>query len=113
MGPSQVEDANDGTATYGMHRADIVDFLAANLPQGIVHTGHRAVGFEESSGQARGKFANGHTIEADVVVGCDGIHSELRPYVFPPSKPVFHGTISDRGLVERERPPDWPMYPRL
>lgn len=27
----------------------------------------------------------------------------------PPSKPVFHGTISYRGLVPRERLPDWPM----
>jgi hypothetical protein len=30
-------------------------------------------------------------------------------FVFPPSKPVFHGTISYRGLVARERLPDWPM----
>ena len=51
------------------------------------------MGFEESGGKARVKFANGVTIEADVVVACDGIHSGLRPYVFPPSKPVFHGTI--------------------
>ena len=43
------------------------------------------------------------------MVAADGIHSELRPYVFPPSKPVFHGTISYRGLVPRERLPDWPM----
>ncbi len=55
------------------------------------------------------KFANGATAEADVVVAADGIHSELRPYVFPPSKPVFHGSISYRGLVARERLPDWPM----
>ena len=58
---------------------------------------------------ARVRFANGATVEADVVVAADGIHSELRPYVFPPSKPVFHGTISYRGLVARERLPDWPM----
>jgi len=29
--------------------------------------------------------------------------------VFPPSKPVFHGTLSYRGLIARERLPDWPM----
>src|SRR3954470_8925942 len=109
IAPVQVEDANGWNATYGMHRADIVDFLAANLPAGIVHTGHRAVGFEEISGKALVKFVNGNTIEADVVVAADGIHSELRPYVFPPSKPVFHGTISYRGLIPRERLPDWPM----
>ena len=109
IAPVQVEDASGWNATFGMHRADFVDFLAANLPAGIVHTGHRAVGFEQNTDVARVKFANGTTIEADVVVAADGIHSELRPYVFPPSKPVFHGTISYRGLITRERLPDWPM----
>ena len=109
IAPVQVADATGWNASFGMHRADVVDFLAANLPAGIVHTGHRAVGFEQNGDTARVKFANGAADEADVVVAADGIHSELRPYVFPPSKPVFHGTISYRGLVSRERLPDWPM----
>ena len=108
IAPVQVSDAA-GNACYGMHRADFVDFLAANLPAGVVHTGHRAVGFAQNRDTARVTFANGATVEADVVVAADGIHSELRPYVFPPSKPVFHGTVSYRGLVARERLPDWPM----
>jgi salicylate hydroxylase len=109
IAPVQVADASGWNATYGMHRADLVDFLAAALPADIVHTGHRATGFEQRGDKARVTFANGATAEADVVVAADGIHSELRPYVFPPSKPVFHGTISYRGLVTRERLPDWPM----
>jgi len=108
IAPVQVADASGWNATYGMHRADFVDFLAAHLPSGIVHTGHRATGFEQGPDKARVTFANGATIEADVVVGADGIHSELRPHVFPPSKPVFHGTVSYRGLVPIERLPDWP-----
>src|SRR5260221_3803826 len=109
IAPVQVTDTSGWNATFGMHRADLVDFLAANLPAGIVNTGHRATGFEQSGDTARVKFANGNTIEADVVVGADGMHSELRPNVFPPSKPVFHGTISYRGLVSPERLPDQPM----
>ena len=109
IAPVQVTDLHGWNATYGMHRADFVDFLAANLPAGVVHCGHRATGFEQSGDKARVTFANGATVEADAVVAADGIHSELRPYVFPPSKPVFHGTISYRGLVPRERLPDWPM----
>ena len=109
IAPVQVSDAAGWNATFGMHRADLVDFLAANLPAGIVHAGHRAIGIEQNGDVARVKFANGATAEADAVVAADGIHSELRPYVFPPSKPVFHGTISYRGLVSRERLPDWPM----
>ena len=109
IAPAQVSDASGWNATFGMHRADFVDFLAANLPAGIVHSGHRAIGFEQNCDVARVKFANGATAEADVVIAADGIHSELRPYVFPPSQPVFHGTVSYRGLVSHERLPHWPM----
>jgi salicylate hydroxylase len=109
IAPVQVTDLYGWNATFGMHRADLVDFLAAALPPGVVHCDHRGIAFEQVADVARVKFANGATAEADVVVAADGIHSELRPYVFPPSKPVFHGNISYRGLVSRERLPDWPM----
>ena len=44
----------------------------------------------------------------DTLIAADGIHSELRPHVFPPSQPVFHGSVAYRGLVPHERLPDWP-----
>ena len=109
IGPVQVTDANGWNAAFGMHRADFVDFLGAHLPAGIVHTGHRAIGFEQNDDVARVNFANGAVVEAEIVVAADGIHSEMRPHVFPPSTPVFHGTISYRGLVPHERLPGWPM----
>jgi len=109
IAPVQVTDASGWNACFGMHRADFVDLLAANLPAGIVRTGHRAVGFEQDADVARVRFDNGAVAEAEVVVGADGIHSALQPYVVPPSKPVFHGTLSYRGLVPHERLPDWPM----
>jgi len=109
IAPVQVTDSSGWNANFGMHRADLVNFLAAAIPPGVVNCGHRAVDFEQTADVARVKFANGATAEADVVVAADGIHSELRPFVFPPSKPVFHGTISYRGLVPGERLPNWPM----
>jgi salicylate hydroxylase len=109
IAPVQVTDASGWNANFGMHRADLIDFLAAALPADVVRCGHRAIGFEQAGNVARVRFANGAVAEGAVVVGADGIHSELRPHVFPPSRPVFHGTISYRGLVSRERLPDWPM----
>ena len=108
IAPVQVTDSSGWNATFGMHRADLVEFLAKALPAGIVHTGHRCVGFEERGDRARVSFANGGDADADVVVAADGIHSELRPYVFPPSRPVFHGTVSYRGIVPHEAVPNWP-----
>ena len=109
IAPVRVTDASGWNATYGMHRADLVAFLASALPAGVVRCGHRAIGFEQADDVARVQFAGGACAEGDVVVGADGIHSALRPYVFPPSTPVFHGTICYRGLVPRDRLPDWPM----
>ncbi len=109
IAPVQVTDAAGWNAAFGMHRADLVDFLAAALPAGVVRCAHRATGFEQAGGTARVRFANGACAQADVVVGADGIHSELRPCVFPPSSPVFHGTVAYRGLVGRERLAGWPM----
>ena len=109
IAPVQVTDASGWNAVFGMHRADFVNLLAAKLPDGVVHTGHRAVGFEQNGDTARVSFANGATAEGDVVVAADGIHSVLQSHVVPPSKPVFHGTISYRGLVASERLLGWPM----
>ena len=109
IAPVQVTDSSGWNATFGMHRADLVALLADALPAGVVHTGHRCTGFEQNDGMARVTFANGASAEADVVIAADGIHSELRPHVFPPSRPVFHGSVAYRGLVPHERIPHWPV----
>ena len=108
IAPVQVTDSSGWNAAFGMHRADLVNFLANALPAGVVHTEHRATGFEQTDDVARVSFANGATAEGDIVIGADGIHSELRAYVFPPSPPVFHGSVAYRGVVEHARIPDLP-----
>ena len=41
IAPVQVMDDAGWNATFGMHRADLVELLAAALPNGVVRTGHR------------------------------------------------------------------------
>jgi salicylate hydroxylase len=108
IAPVQVTDSSGWNATFGMHRADLVDFLANALPAGTVHTGHRCTGFDQSRDTARVSFANGASAQADLVIAADGIHSELRHYVTPPSRPVFHGSVAYRGLLAHDRIPQWP-----
>src|SRR5437660_1656295 len=109
IAPVQVTDSAGWNATFGMHRADLVELLASALPPGTLHAGHRCSGFTQDGHQGRVSFANGASVEANVVVAADGIHSEMRPYVFPASTPVFSGSVAYRGLVAHERVPDWPV----
>jgi salicylate hydroxylase len=74
----------------------------------VVHTGHRAISVEQDGELARVLFDNGAKAEGDVVIAADGIHSELRHNVVPPSRPVFSGSVAYRGLVARERVTHWP-----
>jgi salicylate hydroxylase len=109
IAPVQVTDSSGWNATFGMHRADFIEFLAGALPSGVVHCDHRCTGFAEDGNIARLSFANGATVEADLVIAADGIHSVLRPFVTPASTPVFSGSVAYRGTVPHERVPDWPM----
>src|ERR1051326_1643327 len=108
IAPVQVTDSSGWNATFGMHRADLIELLAAALPAGVVHTGHRCIGFSQTADAAKVSFDNGATAEADVVIATDGIHSELRQYVTPPSRPVFHGSVAYRGVLPHRRVPHWP-----
>lgn len=108
IAPVQVTDSSGWNAAFGMHRADLIGILAGALPSGIVHAGHRATGFEQNGDVARVSFANGIVAEGDAVIAADGIHSELRQFVVPPSRPIFSGSVAYRGLIPHERVPDWP-----
>ena len=108
IAPVQVTDSMGWNATYGLHSADLVGMLAKALPKGVVHTGYRCTGFARHGAVARVSFANGAIAEGDVVIGADGIHSELRQHVFAPPRPVFSGTVAYRGVVPTELVPDWP-----
>ena len=108
IAPVQVTDSAGWNATFGMHRADLVNFLAAALPADVVHTGHQCSGFTQDGDKARVSFANGAVAEVDVVVAADGMHSVLRQNVVPPARPVFSGSVAYRGLIPYQRIPQWP-----
>jgi len=100
-------DSSGWNGLYGMHRADLLNVLAAHLPGEFVRTGHRCVGFEQSAAAARLTFANGETAEADVVIAADGIHSALQKYVVEPKPPEYSGVRSYRGLIASDKLPGW------
>jgi salicylate hydroxylase len=107
VGKVLTTDSSGWNGMYGMHRADLLDALAAALPPGAIRTGHRCVEFEQSAVVARLKFANGETAEADVVIAADGIQSTLQKYINEPRPPEYSGSRAYRGLVARDKLPDW------
>ncbi len=71
-----------GAPYLSAHRADLVEVLRQQLPDSIFHLGARCVAVETGADGARAHFADGATIEADLIVGADGIRSVVRQSLF-------------------------------
>jgi salicylate hydroxylase len=102
-------------ATYGapywmVHRGDfhrvLCDAFNARAP-GRLHLDSRCIGFDEDGDTVWMRLANGQRHRGDVVVGADGVHSEIRRQIGGDSKPFFAGVAAWRGLVPMERLPSW------
>jgi salicylate hydroxylase len=84
---------------FGAHRADLHAVLQQALPAECVRLNARCTGVTQTSGKATMHFSDGTTADADVVIGADGIRSEVRGSLFGPDAPRFTGHIVWRGLV--------------
>jgi salicylate hydroxylase len=91
-------------ASYGIegatvHRADLLGVLAAALPADVVTLSKRCTQVRSDGDVAVACFVDGSEIEADVIVGADGIHSPVRASLFGPDAPRFTGKICYRSVV--------------
>ena len=92
-----------GAPHITIHRADLLAVIAAAFPAERVHLGHRLVGLRDCGDEVEARFDNGSRIQADVLVGADGIHSAVRAALFGEEEPQFAGCVAYRGLVPTER----------
>lgn len=92
--------ARFGGPYYGIHRADLQRVLGGALAGEGLELGHRLAAVTETGGAMRLAFTNGHVVEADLVVGADGVRSLVRAYVTrEEGGAVYSGTSAFRGIV--------------
>jgi len=92
-----------GAPHMTLHRADLLDVIAAGLPTELIHLGHRLIGLADQGNLVEAWFENGTRITTDLLVGADGIHSSVRSALFGAEEPRFTGCVAYRGLVPAGR----------
>lgn len=99
--------ARYGRPYWQIHRADLLAVLAeAAEAAGVrLRTGARVAGVVARPGGVRLDLADGAAMEADLVIGADGLRSALRGALFEGQPPRFAGAVAWRGLVPAERLP--------
>jgi len=94
-----IDDYDEETKTHLIHRGDFIDALLGVLPEGMVRLGHKLETVEDRGDRSVLTFANGETVEADLVIGADGIKSVVRQQIFSDKDPVFSGEHAYRAVI--------------
>ena len=98
--------ARDGSVT-ARHRlpqimcswSSLLALLRAAFPADRYFAGMEFSQAEQNDAGVRARFADGRAIEADLLIGADGIYSAVRGQYWPQAKPVYAGYVAWRGMV--------------
>ncbi|CEJ59416.1 hypothetical protein PMG11_08041 [Penicillium brasilianum] len=93
-----------------LHRAHLLDSLKERVPESCLNLGKHLASIERNTDAGAApytlKFQDGSTTEADIVIGCDGIKSNVRRDMGLADSPNYSGQVVYRGFVDYKDLPE-------
>jgi len=86
-----------------LHRGDLQLALASKLKPGVLRYDKHVVGIDDVSDAVKVSFADGSQIEADVVIGADGVNSRVREVLLGKQPPKYSGFVAYRSIFPTSR----------
>ena len=83
-----------------LHRAELQSVLLRALPENSIHLGHVFLGWQQEGDVVSGRFADGSSIACDLLIGADGLHSQVRTQLLDDGPPLQRGYITWRGIAD-------------
>jgi len=81
-----------------IHRGDLHAVLGKGVMPGSISFNHRLVALDETRDAIRLTFDNGVKVDADIVIGADGINSKVREHLLGTEPPRFVGAVAHRAI---------------
>jgi 6-hydroxynicotinate 3-monooxygenase len=91
-------EAHYGAAYINVHRGDLHAILESALEHGTVAFGKKLRDVDDLGSSARLAFDDGDEVDADLVIGADGVNSKVREFLFGAEKPRYTGHIAHRAV---------------
>lgn len=88
-----------GAPYYTLYRPDLIEILAAAQPSEDMMLGTEVTDVSATPGGAAVSTADGTRLEAELVLGCDGIHSTVRSRAIGDVPARFSGMCAYRAVV--------------
>jgi 6-hydroxynicotinate 3-monooxygenase len=96
-------EAKYGGPYINIHRGDLHGVLEKVVTPNTIVFNHRLVGLDETGDAVILAFDNGFRVEADIVIGADGIRSKVREHVLGSEPPRFAGAVAQRAIFPTAR----------
>jgi 2-polyprenyl-6-methoxyphenol hydroxylase-like FAD-dependent oxidoreductase len=102
-GPAEKVVACVDTPTVVVHRGLLQTALLAALDRHVLRLGAKCVGVVQDAQGVTVSLADGSTEHGDLVVGADGLHSQVRTVLVADGPPRYSGYTAWRGIVPLDR----------
>jgi len=82
-----------------LHRADLQHILLQAVPEKLIHLGKRFESYRQQGSEIQASFADNSTINCNLLIGADGLHSRAREQAFQDGSPLYRGYTLWRGIA--------------
>ncbi|MFP7473455.1 FAD-dependent monooxygenase [Niallia taxi] len=90
-----------GLDNVAIERGKLLELLMNALgEEQIVYTGKTCMSFEQNTSGVKVWFEDGSTVEGDLLIAADGIHSSIREKLMPNTNPRYAGYTCWRAVVQ-------------
>ena len=91
-------EARFGGPYANIHRGDLHAVLEKGVAPGSIAFNHRLVALDETRDAIGLVFDNGARVEADIIIGADGVNSKVREYLLGVEPPRYIGMAAHRAI---------------
>lgn len=98
MGTPQLLQQFERPLSLALHRVDLMHALL-DLAGPMVRYGAAFSGYEQTADAVTAHFSDGSRARADLLIGADGIHSQVRQQMHPTTVPIYRGYAAWRAVV--------------
>ncbi|MDT0884938.1 FAD-dependent monooxygenase [Staphylococcus pseudintermedius] len=91
---------SDKNTNVTLERQTLVDLLKSYLDDELFHFNHKVTHVESNGTTGTIHFKEQSAVQVDMIIGADGIRSQVRQSVQPKSKVQYQGYTCFRGIVD-------------